>query len=111
MDTLYIAIGSAITGAILGGLIVTIQARLAAIERELAERRELPKRHTYATTAGLEDLTAVLLDIKLRRAAENTRRQAEDIRLDQALDIARLVRQGPKEYPIDRPAGPRPDNF
>ncbi len=100
-----IAFVSALLGAGLGGLIVHIQARLRAIEKQVAEMQPPSnKRHTYPTNAGLEDALAVLLDIQFRRDAETAR-------LNQAMDILRQVRSGPHAYDQDRPAGKRPERW
>lgn len=62
----------------------------------------MPKRrHTTRTIAGLEDATAIALDILLQ-----TRAQEE--RLKRLLCILGELRQGPEEYKADQPAGLRP---
>lgn len=66
------------------------------------------KRHTHNTIAGLEDLTAIILDISftLRRLDTfiNTIQSevyAMQSRTDTALDTVNLTRLGPYAYPID----------
>ncbi len=98
------AIGSALLGGIFGGLLVRTEHQIRSLQRQLDELKNLPKRHTYSTAAGLEDAIAVLIDIR-------TRRHAEDIRLSQATEILRQVRSGPQNYDQDRPAGKRPEGF
>jgi len=93
-----------IGGVLLGGLVAYIRYELISLRKQLAELKALPKRHTYATSAGLEDALAVLIDIQFRRDAESAR-------LAQALEILRQVRGGPQNYSQDRPAGHRPEGW
>lgn len=57
-------------------------------------------RHTHRTAAGIEDATAVLLDI-------TSELEILMLRVTSALDILRTMRAGPHSYNPDRPAGRR----
>jgi hypothetical protein len=69
-----------------------------------------PKRHTHNTIAGLEDLTAVLLDVSfaLKRLdrfiqAVHTELEHAKDRTDVALDTVNVIRISPHAYPINKP--------
>jgi hypothetical protein len=72
------------------------------------EGRSTIKRHTHNTVAGLEDLTAVILDVTftLRRletflnAIQGDLQKTKD-RVDTALDTVNLIRIGPHAYPTN----------
>jgi hypothetical protein len=72
------------------------------------ERRTTVKRHTHSTIAGLEDLTAVILDVTftLRRlevflnTISGDLRSTQD-RVETALDTVNLIRIGPNAYPTN----------
>lgn len=64
------------------------------------------KRHTQSTIAGIEDLTAILVDLHflLKRietfiTASNSEIAKVQDRLDTALDTANVLRVGPYAYP------------
>jgi hypothetical protein len=68
------------------------------------------KRHTHNTIAGLEDLTAVLLDVSfaLKRLdnfilAIHMEIENAKSRVDTALDTVNVIRISPHAYPVDRP--------
>lgn len=82
-----------------------VEMRLQALEKQAAElkaRQEQPKQkaHSYSTLAGIEDATAVVIDL-----VEESR--ALEARLETLRGILGLVRQGPHAYNADRPAGRR----
>ena len=92
-----------------GKLFGSMTQRLAEQERQLASlQQQLADnnypRHTYATAAGLEDATAVAIDLVIQH-------QAMSQRAEQLRDILGMVRQSPHAYNSDRPAGDRPQGF
>lgn len=84
-----------------------LEAQIAGQAARIAEleKQKGGKAHTYATAAGLEDATAVLLELLQRKQAEDAYTAA---RLEQVYKITGIIRQGPYAYDPDRPAGPRP---
>lgn len=84
-----------------------LEAQIAGQAAKIAEleRQKSGKAHTYATAAGLEDATAVLLELLQRKQAEEAYTAA---RLNQLYEITGMIRKGPHAYDPDRPAGPRP---
>lgn len=84
-----------------------LEAQIAGQAAKIAEleKQKGGKAHTYATAAGLEDATAVLLELLQRKQAEDAYTAA---RLAQAYEVIGQVRKGPHAYDPDRPAGPRP---
>jgi len=63
------------------------------------------KRHTHATTAGLEDAIAVVTDMQfeIQMTLEYINARAA-----QLAEILEQIRSGPDKYDPDRPAGPKP---
>lgn len=74
------------------------ERRIAALEARQ------PKEHSYATRDGLDDATAVLMDVLLDI-------EAWEARLKQAKAILGTVRKGPQAYDGDQPAGKRPKEW
>jgi hypothetical protein len=79
------------------------QGQITKLEEQVKEVMK-GKRHTYRTSAGLEDATAVVIDVAMHQ-------RAEAARLQQALEILRELREGPQNYDPDRPAGSRPKGW
>jgi len=76
--------------------------------RKIYFREEPVKRHTHSTIAGIEDLTAVLVDIsftakRLQIFAQALQDEIDQvvIRADNALDITNIVRISPTSYPTN----------
>lgn len=70
--------------------------------------RQRIKRHTYSTIAGIEDLTAVLIDLTFRieriiAFSKTIAKEASEVegRLNTAKTIARIIRASPHSYPVD----------
>lgn len=76
-----------------------IKGRASVLELEAQLKR---RRHTYATADGLEDALAVVIELLLRREAEEAYTQA---RLGQLQEILGMIRAGPLEYDAERPNG------
>ncbi len=71
-------------------------------------KRPQARRHTYSTIAGIEDLTAVLVDLTFRierviAFSKTITKEANEFeeRLDTAMTIARTIRVSPHNYPVD----------
>lgn len=82
-----------------------INASLSPFEEDKTARS---KRHTHSTIAGMEDLTAVLVDLhfaierlKTFVKAIETEVAALEERIDVATDVANIIRSGPEAYPTD----------
>lgn len=86
------------------GIAAGIAYAVGRLEGQVHELREQVKRqrHTYATNDGIEDATAILIELILKDQAE---RQYTETRLNQAREILGMVRQGPQEYDRERPNG------
>ena len=101
-------IGMALAGAAYA--LRLINHRLDELEAVVDKRR-----HTHPTTAGIEDATAVFVELARREEDEWLRLQAEakyrHDRLRQGYEILGRVREGPLAYDAERPADrpPRPD--
>lgn len=102
---LIVVIAMGIGGALAGVIsaLRLVNRRLDELEAVLAKRR-----HTYATTNGIEDATAVAINIALEEQAQAEWRL---IRLGQLRKILGEVREGPLAYDGEQPAQrpPRPD--
>jgi hypothetical protein len=66
------------------------------------------KRHTYNTIVGIEDLTAVVVDLLFRvnRMIAFSKTISKELdeteaRINDAMEILRVVRTGPHNYPLD----------
>jgi len=71
-------------------------------------KRSSLRRHTYSTIAGIEDLTAVLVDLSFRveriiAFSKTITKEVDEIteRLDMAKEIAQAIRVSPHNYPIE----------
>ncbi len=64
------------------------------------------QRHSDETLDGLDDATAILIDIKLREDALEAYKKS---RLDSLRLVLGDIRKGPHAYDSDRPAGMRPE--
>jgi hypothetical protein len=84
-----------------------LQERLQRLEEHNRELEECAaKRHTQATQSNYHDALAVAIDVILEEDAQARYRQA---RLAQLQKILKVGSTGPYAYPVDPPAGPRPE--
>jgi len=74
-----------------------IERRLRALEEKAASA---PEAHSHRTVAGIEDATAVVIDLLFEVEAEHAR-------LESLRQILGAVRQGPYNYDPERPCGKR----
>jgi hypothetical protein len=81
--------------------------RLEETENRLTELEDKnkPKRHTHATSAGLEDAIAIAIDT-LREYEES--KLYTEARIKQLNEILKMIRVGPYNYDENRPSGKRP---
>jgi hypothetical protein len=95
---------------LIGALAATAAFALKIVRQSEEELKATldKRRHTYPTANGLEDATAVAIDIALNEQAQAEWRE---IRLNQLRRILGEVREGPLAYNDERPADrpPRPD--
>lgn len=84
--------------------------RLARLEQQVADMDAMlrRRRHTYPTQAGLEDAEAVNLDLVRHINELQLELEAMRARAAQQMEILQLTQKSPHTYPIDRPAGRRP---
>jgi hypothetical protein len=81
------------------------KAEREALYRQIDELKAAgPKRHTYSTTAGLEDALAIAIDVITEYDAS---RKYTEARISQLRDALAKVREGPHAYDPDKPAGKR----
>lgn len=110
METFVIGAGLLVLGIAIGAILMVLFGRLQGMDRRLNALEECQKKRLpYNTAAGVEDALAVNLDMV--RAANELEIEAQALRMraGQQESILKLVRQGPESYPIDRPAGLRPN--
>lgn len=81
-----------------------LQEQIDLLESEIEGIKA--RRHTQSTTAGVEDALSVAIDIVMQDQAADQYRQA---RIGQLQKILQTTRQGPYAYPVDQPAGPKPN--
>lgn len=79
-----------------------VELRMTVLEARLAELENGPKRHTHATTAGLEDALAVTIDVLQEY---HLSRAYTEARLKQLNEILGMVRAGPQAYDAEQPSG------
>ena len=78
-----------------------LESREAARAAAMAEADKRGKRHhSYNTVAGIQDATAILLDVLFGN-------EAEKARLQTAIGTLNALSKGPYAYPVDKPAGRR----
>lgn len=86
------------------------RSKIAELEDAIADLKGQLERqqHTPSTIACLEDALAIALDI-----IQSNEIQQEFInsRLNQLITALRRGRISPRAYPVDLPAGKRPDTF
>jgi hypothetical protein len=110
--TQIIVLSTLLIGLLIGALGNYLINRLAAMlgdhERRLQELEDLQtrRRHTESTKECIEDALAVAIDIIMEDQAQDEYRKA---RLRQLQQIMQLGQVSPTSYPVDRPAGPKPD--
>jgi len=103
MEITYFAVG--VLGFLAGMLITWLAMRLRMDYRELARRvdnlekketqhvasLQSARRHTHSTIAGIEDATALLIDLEIEA-------EAMKARLDTVRRILGKTREGPESY-------------
>lgn len=87
-------------------LLTDAENRLRQLEADIAElkSKSAPRRHTHATTAGLEDALAIAIDAL--HEYEDSQRYTQ-ARITQLKEVLGILRTGPDAYDEDRPAGKR----
>jgi hypothetical protein len=110
--TQIIVISTLLIGLVIGALGQYIVMRLSAVltnhESRLQdlEEQQSRQRHTESTKEAFEDGLAVAIDIIMDDQAHDEFRKA---RLRQLQQIMQLGQVSPTSYPVDRPAGNRPE--